>query len=151
MILVFDGLLPELHNTQILKLLFDLAHWHGLAKLQMHTNCTLKLLLWITVAFSTRICKFEEKTCWACSTHKLEHEHTARVQHWEKNPTTAEPGSSNSSPQKHNSARKLKLFSLKTYKYHSLGDYCNTIWWFGMTDSYSAQLVGPSWHCTWFG
>jgi len=34
---VFEGLLPELHNTHVLKLLFDLAHWHGLAKLQMHT------------------------------------------------------------------------------------------------------------------
>jgi len=60
---VFDSLLPEPHNTQILKLIFDLAHWHGLAKLQMHTDCTLELLLQITVAFGAGICKFEEKTC----------------------------------------------------------------------------------------
>ncbi|KIK21724.1 hypothetical protein PISMIDRAFT_77613, partial [Pisolithus microcarpus 441] len=27
---IFTGLLPEPHNGQIIKLLFVLAHWHGL-------------------------------------------------------------------------------------------------------------------------
>jgi hypothetical protein len=30
---VFTGLLPEPHDGQVSKLLFVLAHWHGLAKL----------------------------------------------------------------------------------------------------------------------
>jgi hypothetical protein len=30
---VFDGLLPEPHNACALAVLFDLAHWHSLAKL----------------------------------------------------------------------------------------------------------------------
>ena len=34
-----------------------------------------------------------------------------------------------------------KDFNLNTYKLHSLGDYANTIRQYGMTDSYSTQLV----------
>jgi len=41
---VFDHLLPEPHNVHALKLLFDLAHWHALAKLCMHADTTLELL-----------------------------------------------------------------------------------------------------------
>jgi hypothetical protein len=41
---VFDNLLPEPHNMHALKLLFDLAHWHALAKLRMHADTTLELL-----------------------------------------------------------------------------------------------------------
>jgi hypothetical protein len=41
---VFDDLLPELHNMHVLKLLFDLVHWHALAKLRMHADTTLELL-----------------------------------------------------------------------------------------------------------
>ena len=38
---VFEGLLPEPHNTIVLQLLFTLATWHALAKLAMHTDTTL--------------------------------------------------------------------------------------------------------------
>ncbi|KZP03474.1 hypothetical protein FIBSPDRAFT_693271, partial [Athelia psychrophila] len=41
---VLDGLLPEPYNTEILTLIFICSHWHALAKLRMHTDCTLKLL-----------------------------------------------------------------------------------------------------------
>jgi len=56
----------------------------------------------------------------------------------------AAAGPANSDPQKHNSGRQTKEFSLKTYKFHLLGDYCNTIRQFGMTDSYSTQPVSLS-------
>lgn len=35
-----------------------------------------------------------------------------------------------------------KLFNLSTYKLHALGDYVHTIHLFGMTDSYTTQIVG---------
>ncbi|KIM83848.1 hypothetical protein PILCRDRAFT_68635, partial [Piloderma croceum F 1598] len=41
---VFDGLLPEPHNSAVLDLLFVIAHWHGLAKLHMHHDLTLDIL-----------------------------------------------------------------------------------------------------------
>jgi len=139
---VFEGLLPEPHNTYILKLLFDLAHWHGLAKLQMHMEATLELLSQATIALGNGMREFQAKTCSAFATHELEHERAAWIWHQEKNMAAAGPA--NSDPQKRNSGRQTKEFSLKTYKFHSLGDYCNTIRQFGMTDSYSTQPVGLS-------
>ncbi|KAG2336642.1 hypothetical protein BDR05DRAFT_978733 [Suillus weaverae] len=42
---VFDGLLSNKnHNKIIQDLLFTLAHWHGLAKLRMHSDLTLDIL-----------------------------------------------------------------------------------------------------------
>ena len=61
-------LLPEPHNTHILKLLFELAHWHGLAKLCMHTDVTLDLLSLATASLGNSLCAFEEKTCAAFET-----------------------------------------------------------------------------------
>jgi hypothetical protein len=41
---VFENLLPEPFNTLVLNLLFELATWHGLAKLRLHTDTTLSFL-----------------------------------------------------------------------------------------------------------
>ncbi|KIK80935.1 hypothetical protein PAXRUDRAFT_15518 [Paxillus rubicundulus Ve08.2h10] len=41
---VFNNLLPSPYNEIIFNLLFELVTWHGLAKLQMHTDTTLGLL-----------------------------------------------------------------------------------------------------------
>ncbi|KAG1852171.1 hypothetical protein F4604DRAFT_1933740 [Suillus subluteus] len=41
---VFEGLLPSPYNESLFDLLFELATWHGLAKLQMHTDMTLNFL-----------------------------------------------------------------------------------------------------------
>ena len=40
----FVGLFPDEHNTSIRILLFHLAEWHALAKLQLHTDDSLDLL-----------------------------------------------------------------------------------------------------------
>ena len=141
-----------------------MAHWHGLAKLRMHTDVTLKLLSQVTISLGTRIRSFQEKTCAAFSTHELEREQSARLRRQAKvkkpsagtnsnaqngKKPTAETESNahkgtkvtktNSQPQKSGSGRQPKQFNLKTYKYHALGDYCNTIRRFGTTDSYSTQ------------
>ncbi|KAG2063384.1 hypothetical protein BDR04DRAFT_1123294 [Suillus decipiens] len=41
---VFEGLLPSPYNELLLDLSFELATWHGLAKLRMHTDTTLNFL-----------------------------------------------------------------------------------------------------------
>lgn len=137
---VFDGLLPEPHNTRILKLLFDLAHWHGLAKLRMHTDHTLELLSQATRAFGDGVREFREKTCVAFKTHELERERAARLRR-QANKTK---GPSNLETKKGDTGKQPKQFNLETYKYHALGDYCNTIRRFGTTDSYTTQPVGLS-------
>jgi hypothetical protein len=126
---VFDGLLDEPHNTCILKLLFDLAHWHGLAKLRMHTDTTLDILAEVTTSLGSRLRAFERSTCSAFPTRELEREWAVRQRHQKKS-GTKKTG---------NSTRKPKQVNLKTYKYHSLGDYVETIRQFGTTDSYSRK------------
>jgi hypothetical protein len=71
---VFKGLLPEPHNTYVLNLLFDLAHWHGLAKLQMHTDPTLEVLAQVTKSLGNNLSTFEKRTCSLFETWELEHE-----------------------------------------------------------------------------
>ena len=128
---VFDGLLPEPHNTHVLNLLFGLAHWHSLAKLRMHTDTTLVILHSTTISLGNVFRAFEEKTCAVFQTHELDRERLARQRRQEKG--TANSGLT--------SGQKLKQFNLKTYKYHGLGDYTSTIRRFGTTESYSTQSV----------
>ena len=144
-----------------------MAHWHGLAKLRMHTDVTLDLLSQATISFGTKIRAFQEKTCAAFSTHELECERAARVRRQDKikkaaagtNPNaqkgkkaTAETESNaqkgtkaktetDSQSRKSSSGRQPKQFNLNSYKFHALGDYYNTIRRFGTTDSYSTQPV----------
>ena len=125
---VFDGLLPEPHNTYILKVLFDLAHWHGLAKLWMHTDTTLALLSQVTMTLSNTLRTFQEQTCAAFPTQELQHEQIAQIQHQETSIATAEPGSSKLKSQKlGNTAQQPKQLNPRTYKFHSLGDYPHMI------------------------
>lgn len=134
----------------------------------MHTDVTLELLSQVTTSFGIRIRAFQQKTCAAFSTHELERERAARVRRQDKikkaaaethsnvqkgRDATAETKSktqkgttattkTNSQLQKSSNGRQPKQFNLNTYKYHALGDYCNTIRRFGTTDSYSTQTVG---------
>jgi hypothetical protein len=107
----------------------------------MHTDSTLELLSQVTIALGIRIRKFQEKTCPAFLTHELERERTARLRREDKKKAAVE---NNPNPQKSSGGKQPKEFSLKTSKYHALGDYCNAIRRFGTTDSYSTQPVGLS-------
>jgi hypothetical protein len=137
---VFDSLLPEPHNTYVLKLLFELAHWHGLAKLRMHTDVTLDILSRITASLGNSLRTFEAKTSAAFETRELERERAARQRRQEKSATSGV--SKSKRPMAPDSkAQKQKKFNLMTYKYHALGHYVDTIRCFGTTDSYSTQPV----------
>ena len=133
-------LLPEPHNTDVHKLLFELAHWHALAKLGMHMDPTLDILSQATASLGSRLHAFQKKTCAAFQTRELERECLARQRRREKSATSTMPGSSKPVASSKSSQR-LRQLNLRTYKYHSLSDYSNTIWHLGTTDSYSTQSV----------
>ena len=76
---VFDRLLPEPHNTKIMKMLFTLAHWHGLAKLRMHTDATLAVLEEVTRDVGKTLRDFQKTTCAAYETKELSLEVRART------------------------------------------------------------------------
>ena len=133
MIPVFEGLLPEPHNEQILQLLFYLAHWHTLAKLRMHSKKTLDILGAQTQITGEQFRFFKENTCTAFDTQELPREADKRYQGEVKKGSTSR-----------SSACKPKQFNLNTYKFHSLSDYVEHIQMFGTTNSYSTEPVSLS-------
>lgn len=134
---VFDGLFPEPHNQSIQELLFTCAHWHGLAKLRMHTEKTLEILEETTVNLGALFRLFTTTICPAYTTRELAREAEARKRRESKNlPQGQAPADSTASI-----TRRQKDFNMATYKYHSLSDYANTIRRYGTCDSYSTELV----------
>lgn len=100
-----------------------MAHWHGLAKLRLHTDYTLAFLEATTTLLGNQLRAFQTKTCSAYKTEELPREVRKREKNTGKKTKLA------------------KVFNLETYKLHSLGDYAETIRRYGTTDSYSTELV----------
>lgn len=118
-----------------MRLLFTMAHWHGLAKLRLHTDDTLKLLDLVSTAVGKELRDFEEKVCTSYKTTELPREANARRRRQTgKTSGTTIPQASGSGP-------RTKSFNMSTYKAHALGDYAETIRTFGTTDSYSTEPV----------
>jgi len=148
---VFEGLLPEPHNSAIQRLLFTCAHWHGLAKLRMHTDQTLDILDDVTVQIGAEFRTFSKKTCSAFDTRELYRETQARKRRGTKKaksnaaPTDSaarlSPGSAAAHPAEEQDGSRPRKFNLQTYKYHSLGDYGKTIRRLGTSDSFSTEPV----------
>jgi hypothetical protein len=169
---VFDGLLEEPHNGRVLKLLFELAHWHGLAKLRMHTDTTLDILAQLTITLGDTFREFKAETCSAFATQELERERAARQRREGKKAAkkaeasgtgTTETSGNTGNVRKRkrfqkktskdteldssdDNARKPADLNLNTYKFHAMGDYVSTIQQFGTTDSYSTQSVSLIFH-----
>jgi hypothetical protein len=138
---VFDGLLPEPHNTVVLRLIFLCCHWHGLAKLRMHTDHTLMILNATTSYLGQEFRAFVDTTCSAFDTRELDREVNARRRREAKKSST----DTNTT-----TSRRRKRFNLDTYKFHSLGDYVATIEMYGTCDSYTTEVVSASeTTCTW--
>ena len=76
---MFEGLLPEPHNSAVVDLLFVMAHWHGLAKLRMHHDLTLDVLDSVTVSLGKLLRSFSDVTCSAFETKELRREAEARA------------------------------------------------------------------------
>lgn len=141
---VFDGLLPEPHNTTILRLLFNCAHWHGLAKLRMHIDPTLDILDALTIKIGADFRAFVNKTCPAFETYELNREMESRKRREAQKNKASGRQTTHQSTNVQNASkkeRKRAVFNTQTYKYHSLGDYGPTIRRLGTTDSYSTEPV----------
>ncbi|KAH9922415.1 uncharacterized protein B0H18DRAFT_935413 [Fomitopsis serialis] len=75
---VFEGLLPPPHNEIILDLLFEFALFHGLSKLRLHTEETLKIFSIVTKSLGELMARFKAETCEAYDTYELPREEAAR-------------------------------------------------------------------------
>jgi len=117
-----------------LTLLFELATWHALAKLRLHTDTTLGFLETSTTRLGKALRHFDVGVCSDFHTVELPQEETARRRRMAK----ADP-KGKQKPEE--SQKKKKCLNLTTYKLHALGDYADTIRQYGTSDNYSTQTV----------
>lgn len=135
----FDGLLPEPHNKAVLNLLFTCAHWHGLAKLRMHTDVTLDIFDEATVQLGAAFRAFVGKTCPAFDTRELRREAESRQRRRRKKMAEGQSSGLAVVAESDGKESLRKTLNLRRYKYHSLGDYSKTVRQFGTTDSFSTE------------
>ncbi|KAJ7144084.1 hypothetical protein C8R44DRAFT_554545, partial [Mycena epipterygia] len=141
---VFEGLLPEKHDKNVLDLLFLLAYWHSLAKLRLHTGFTLGRLDEVTASLGCQLRHFAKHTCPWFNTKELPSEEAARGRRTAKKAAAAAKKAGTAAPgakSAQTGGSSSKMFNLFTYKVHALGDYIRRIRFFGTTDSYSTQTV----------
>lgn len=140
----FEGLFPE-HDNEIQELLYLACYWHSLAKLQMHTDTSLKVLDNVTVILTNRLRHFTDFICPAYATVETDGEYNARYRAAQRKAAqaTRKTASATSAelPAVNIGGKRSKSFNLHTYKFHSLPDYVPIIRLVGTTDSYSTQAV----------
>src|ERR1700678_447836 len=135
-------------------LLFELATWHGLAKLHLHTESTLRALESSTTRLGIALRKFQLTTCAEFVTRNLLSEEAARgcrkAAKAKLQPTSGRPATMQQSKSKEKVPKlkgkekvssTLRAFGLSNYKTHALADYPKMIREFGTTDGYSTQNV----------
>ena len=122
-----------------------MAHWHGLAKLRLHSEKTLDILDKLTTTLGSQFRNFQKHTCSNFKTFELKQEASARQHRNSKREkkTGTKQGSQSKGKESAAAASQLKVksFNLATYKMHALGDYVDTIRMYGTTDSYSTEPV----------
>ncbi|KAJ7085599.1 hypothetical protein C8R44DRAFT_901648 [Mycena epipterygia] len=133
MLPALEGLLPETHNDIVLTLWFVLATWHAYAKLRLHSSSTIKCFRAVTTELGAKARHFICTTCNTYVTYELPQE-TKRRARREASKKSASAKKASNGP------KKRKSWNISTYKYHSLGDYPDTIIQMGTTDSYSTQI-----------
>ncbi|PIL34014.1 hypothetical protein GSI_03722 [Ganoderma sinense ZZ0214-1] len=126
----FEGLLPLCDNQMVGDLLFELANWHALAKLRLHTDVTLDIFRAATKTMYDAVRNFSSTTCARYATYELPKEAQARARRASKLSTM----SSSTGP------KRVRFNVPNTFKYHSLGDYPDWIERLGPTDNYTTQV-----------
>jgi hypothetical protein len=101
----------------------------------MHSDLTLDIMDEVTASLGDTFRHFSDEICPAYNTKELPREANARRRRQSKKPNQTEKAKPS------DGTLLKKMFNLRTYKYHSLGDYCRTIRWLGTTESYSTTVV----------
>lgn len=122
-----------------------MVSWHGLAKLRLHSDITIKLLRERTIRLGKELRNFQKDVCSRYETYETAKETASRVR-----AAVSRMESAGSSVGVDVGVRKRRTFNLQTSKIHALGDYVDEIVTYGTTDNFSTQLVSfriplPSW------
>ncbi|KAI0684092.1 hypothetical protein BC835DRAFT_1250249, partial [Cytidiella melzeri] len=132
----FEGLLPEPDNEHVMSLLYVMAYWHGLAKMRMHIESSVKLLDDAYTAMGTHLRHFEQVVCARYTTKETEKEYAkrahAQVRNAKSTTATTVPTAG---------GRKPQTFNLSTVKAHLLGYYPRYIRLYGTTEMFLTMVV----------
>jgi hypothetical protein len=129
-----------------------MAHWHGLAKLRMHSDLTLEIMDHVMSALGQQFCQFKATVCNAYGTRELGQEVRARARRRAKKAVHQKAGHKCTQSTRvveqaevdaSENLKRSKVFNIQTYKFHALGDYVSTIRRYGTSDSYSTEPVRP--------
>ncbi|KAJ3558432.1 hypothetical protein NM688_g934 [Phlebia brevispora] len=132
---VFEGLLPEPHNSHIISLLYSMAYFHCLAKMRLHTDTSVALLDQAYSVMASHLRHFQMVVCPHFQTKETLRECAARVR------AQANSGAVRGRPSvESSSARKPRSFNMSTIKMHLLGYYAIYIPLYGTTDGYSTKI-----------
>jgi hypothetical protein len=143
------------HNTIVRKLLFEAATFHGLAKLRLHMETTVKALEHSLTRLGDGLRTFQKTVCPAYRTADLPTEEAARIRRQanaaKKGVDLKEKGKATPRNPQHiqeSGVRRQRNFNLNTYKIHALGGYAKAIRKYGSMDNYNSQHV---WYFRCFG
>lgn len=137
---VFDGLLPEPHDSLVQDVIFITNYAHCLCKLRMHHESSLQLLEAVTQEFCKLHRKFKKVTCQFFYTTELPSESSKRARTHARKVKNATAQGRIPDPIALSVNTTKKEYNLNTYKYHSVsGDYVSTIRTYGTVDSYSSR------------
>ncbi len=138
----FEGLLPLRDGETIMDMLFELANWHALAKLRLHTSITLDIWRTVTRYMYASVRKFARTTCERHVTRELPQETLARARRAKsarkstKGPRVAPPR--NAGP------KIIKYNTWNTFKYHALGHQPSYVERSGTNDNFNSQVVSTT-------
>jgi len=135
--------LPKKEDRIVCKLLFELATWHSLAKLWLHTETTVANLENSATCLGYLLQKFKNNVCSVYATRDLPSEEAARGRR--KAAKAAKAGKKPETPPaptgKKKKKPKLHEFMMETYKLHGLPDYPAAICAHGVTENTSTKNV----------
>lgn len=149
-----EGLFPSSRENDLVQhMLFELAHWHALAKLRLHTSITLRILRAATTTMTESMRRFRDRVCSKYVTTELQKEVESRdrraAKRAEKAAASGKPPPKRKAPA--GKAKVVQFRALDTYKFHCIGDIEAHIWEYGPTDCYNTQVVScanPACVCT---
>ncbi len=141
MIPAIEGLLPQEHCDIVTDLLFELANWHALAKLRLHTTVTLEVFRKATKLMYAAVRRFARTTCEAYVTYELDREAEARGRAQARAAIRIQAAGGTSTAVAKKDPKVVVFRVWHTYKYHCLGDYADCIERCGCTDCTTSQTV----------
>ncbi|RDX40877.1 hypothetical protein OH76DRAFT_1304372, partial [Lentinus brumalis] len=139
MIPAIEGLLPQEHCDIVTDLLFELANWHALAKLRLHTTVTLEVFRKATKLMYAAVRRFARTTCEAYVTYELDREAEARGRAQARAAIRIQAAGGTSTAVAKKDPKVVVFRVWHTYKYHCLGDYADCIERCGCTDCTTSQ------------